>query len=493
MWPFSSSTDQLVRKIKATKLFSPDLPKREQITHAQWANMAPHERTAATDLGSKAISMVPNFLELVELIKELGDEKHKTAVPILSELWQTCAVQPVRTAAGYALGKIDSLDARTALVDLIEDHDSFSVYMAVHALFADIPKGAFDRCAKYFTPLQLSQPGGEVIPNEILRTFAPTGFSGPQAIPQWTEPRAPQWLKEDERWLDLCVSYRKHELLGYTARNVLRYADKNLVGAALSKAKATEPVVIIQKATKAQGDLLSRYQKGEHELVWAELRAFESIGGDLLIEASAVAEETMKRVAHNADLLAERFQAHDWRPLYGELRTLPQGSDQETIIRMEQISGGSLPLSLKFFWTIVGGLNFVWDYNSGPEPDLGLDMTQDNLDPLCVGSAGESAYLIEEWEYQCKDVDPELWDPFLLELSPDNLHKANISGGSPYGVELPFPGVDPIFAYEPHKLPFTDYLRLAFKCGGFPGLLECLEDKGVQKFLAIMTKDLEPF
>ena len=40
-------------------------------------------------------------------------------------------------------------------------------------------------------------------------------------------------------------------------------------------------------------------------------------------------------------------------------------------------------------------------------------------------------------------VDPELDDPCNLDLAPDNKHKAKISGGSPYGIELPCLGTDP--------------------------------------------------
>ena len=88
------------------------------------------------------------------------------------------------------------------------------------------------------------------------------------------------------------------------------------------------------------------------------------------------------------------------------------------------------------------------------------------MDPLCVDSPGEVTRLFEEWEDQRLGVNPEFADPFNLDLAPDYLHKANISGGGPYGIELPFLGADPIFVNEVHELPFVDYLRLCFRWAG---------------------------
>ena len=223
-------------------------------------------------------------------------------------------------------------------------------------------------------------------------------------------------------------------------------------------------------------DLLSRYLRGDHCRVWQELHSHEAVGGDLLEEARAVAAETMKRVAAAADLLAERLAARGWKPLGGlseHMRTRPSPKDDLTIIKqIEARTRSPLPLSLLAFWQYVGGINFVWDYDcEEPAPSCGLDLFLDEQDPLYVGSPKDTLYLLNELEEHRSPVDLELRDPFELQLAPDYLHKANISGGVPYSVQLPFSGIDPIFANERHKLPFVDYLRLCFRWGGFP-LLE---------------------
>jgi hypothetical protein len=59
--------------------------------------------------------------------------------------------------------------------------------------------------------------------------------------------------------------------------------------------------------------------------------------------------------------------------------------------------------------------------------------------------------------------------PFTIDLAPDWLHKANVSGGSPYGVAIPNDGVDALLLFEPHLTTFVNYLRIAFRWAGMPG------------------------
>jgi hypothetical protein len=238
---------------------------------------------------------------------------------------------------------------------------------------------------------------------------------------------------------------------------------------------------------------LSRYLRGEHGPVWNQLRSYEALGGDLLEEARAVATETMRRVASNANVLAERLATLGWAPLYSELWTRPRTEDREVMRRIEETTGAPLPVSLRAFWEVVGGINFVWDYERGDAPDLGIDLPMDEMDPLCVDAPGEAMRLFDEWADRRSGVDRELAGPFNLDLAPDYLHKANTSGGAPYQIALPFFGADPVFANEAHELPFVDYLRLCFHWAGFP-LLEGYADRpDVHAFVQKMGNGLESF
>jgi hypothetical protein len=83
--------------------------------------------------------------------------------------------------------------------------------------------------------------------------------------------------------------------------------------------------------------------------------------------------------------------------------------------------------------------------------------------------------------------------PFRIDLAPDYLDKANISGGGPYCIEVPFLGADPLVAGERHGLPFVDYLRVAFRWAGFPGLDRHWARRDVQDFVTRFGKALIPF
>jgi hypothetical protein len=236
------------------------------------------------------------------------------------------------------------------------------------------------------------------------------------------------------------------------------------------------------------------YRRGEHEAVWNELRAHESIDADCRAEALAVAGETMTRVARCADLLAGRLASRGWTALTGSLRWAPSAHGVRLIRDVEQFTKAPLPPSFRTFWSTVGGIDFVWNYERDAQaPDLGLGLAMAEMDPLCVYPPEHMTHLLSEWEEYRSDVDPELDDPWSLDLAPDYLHKANISGGPPYGIELPHLGADAIFMNEEHGLPFVDYLRLAFRWGGFPRLERCAHNIDVRGFVAEMTKDMEPF
>jgi hypothetical protein len=286
-----------LRRLRESILFSADLPKRSFISHAEWASLSEEERKAPTTIEIRAIRLVPDFRELEGLIDQLGLEKSEAAVPALAQLWKECAVTPLRVAAGHALRKIGTPAARQALKEEIEGFELISSFLAVRAIFDEEPATAYQRTLHYFDESLVGAPGGAAIPGQILNLFAPSSFHG--ETPSWTEPRAPQWLRDDPRWLQLCVKLRKHPQLGEDARSVLRYADKAQVAEALAEGKATEGPRVLRTG-KVAADLLARYRQGEHQLVWNTLRGYDRIEGALREEAVAVARETAKRVLHNA-------------------------------------------------------------------------------------------------------------------------------------------------------------------------------------------------
>jgi hypothetical protein len=225
---------------------------------------------------------------------------------------------------------------------------------------------------------------------------------------------------------------------------------------------------------------LERYKNGEYEQVWQEL---QSLGADVrnepyYTEAQAVATETMRRVRRNCERIISRLRTlgyvFDVFP-DGKRRsgmpphTLPSANMQADCTELE-LEAGPLPLSLVAFWQEVGAVDLVGMHRSWPE----------GLDPLVVDPPeGPLAELYEE--------DEEIF----IGLAPDEFHKDNVSGGDPYGLELPNPAADFMFMYEPHDLLFVPYLRLAIlRWGGFPGL----EGRNIPfEPLKSLTTDLESF
>ncbi len=364
-------------------------------------------------------------------------------------------------------------------------------------LFEEGEGDAFDRLAVLFGPTRLAAPGGAGVAIAVLGIFCPTGFrigrDGAE-VPRWAASAAPSWLHEDPRWIEMCVRFRRDPQLGRVARWVLRHADREAVTAALESARESESTTVARTRSRAQGDLLNRYRKGEHEAVWSDLRLHEVVAGDFRDEALAVASETMARVRRNADLIAERLAARGWSALSGALRLEPNAQGGKVMQRIETVTSCGLPASLRAFWQVVGGIDLIWDHGSGEQaPDLGVALDLAAMDPLAVDAPDRAEYVLDEWRDQRAGVDPDLADPFRLDLAPAARHKANAGSGPAYCVELPFLGADPFFVNEPHNLPFVDYLRLAFRWGGFPGLEKHADRPDVHALVADLTRGLEPF
>lgn len=67
------------------------------------------------------------------------------------------------------------------------------------------------------------------------------------------------------------------------------------------------------------------------------------------------------------------------------------------------------------------------------------------------------------------ELDEDDGAPSVVTIAPDDLHKADTSGGDPYEMAIPDLRADGELLNERHDLFFVDYLRLCFRFGGFPG------------------------
>lgn len=222
--------------------------------------------------------------------------------------------------------------------------------------------------------------------------------------------------------------------------------------------------------------LYDRYINGQTEQVHQDILALKQTAflQPYLSDIDKVLTETFTRVAYNIDIIYSELKSigylfktefnHNFeRPRHKPL--------QDTDIMLDKLDKavkpfGYVPLSLKYFYRIVGGVNFVWDYETSDE------FMWELADPIQVGSLDAVLETVtgKYWHEEMQDVVDEECVSYL-ELAADDLHKDNISGAGPYSLEMTKePSVDSLFLNEPNNTTFINYLRICFDNCGFPGI-----------------------
>ena len=102
---------------------------------------------------------------------------------------------------------------------------------AACAIFDADPVAAFNRFGPHFADEAVARRGGAAIPHAVLAMFVPSSYR--RSGRAFTEPRAPEWFRDDPRWMDLCLAPRRHPDPRSIARNALRNGDASRVGGAL--------------------------------------------------------------------------------------------------------------------------------------------------------------------------------------------------------------------------------------------------------------------
>lgn len=456
---------RLLASVRAALAGWPDLGSRRRVSVDQWNGFTAGEKEAYQGIGGAAIRRVAGWRAVADQLRALGLLRYEPAVPTLTGLWEHCPVEPIRTAAAHALFSIGSSEARAALRAGIDDHDELARFMAVKTMFTDegMP---WDNAGWLFSVDRLATASGRAAACEALRFLSPCSFS--RAGDQWWLDELRDLLSRDRRWLDLCVGLRDHASLGFVARQALAYADPAVTGPALDAAAAAKAAQPRPRAPRlAAGSLVERYQHGDHRGVWQELGAVDPLDGTWRAEAEEVAVLTMQRVRRNAERLVTALIARGWPVTLEKALPGPAADVEERLERLAQLTAAPVPAALAAFWRVVGQIDLVprelWD---APFP-AGVPEFLAVADPLEIIDPTAARFCVEEWQERSAGLHPEIAGPLELDISADYLHKANISGGSPYSVWLPCTGADPLVREEEHQLSFTDYLRRAFASKGF--------------------------
>jgi hypothetical protein len=246
--------------------------------------------------------------------------------------------------------------------------------------------------------------------------------------------------------------------------------------------------------------LYNKYINGQTEQVYQDIYA---LGQDAFLPANLpdiekVLTETFQRVAYNLEIIYAELKNINYlfktdpkfnfeRPLH---KPLP-----DTKILLEKIDlavkpFGFVPLSLKFFYQIVGGVNFVWDYETNE------DFLWEMADPIQICSLDAQVEMVTD-KYWNEDIhqyfDNEDFGKAFLDLSADDLHKDNVSGGQAYAIQITKkPSVDSTFMNEPNDTTFINYLRICFEYCGFPGITRPDTKNDYQAFFDKVKPQLKP-
>jgi hypothetical protein len=177
--------------------------------------------------------------------------------------------------------------------------------------------------------------------------------------------------------------------------------------------------------------------------VWAELRRLPKVPA---ADVRAVAAETMRRVARHVARLADAQGGLGFVPAFptAEQRTPPTGVDLADLDRLEA-EIGPLPAAFTACLREVGEVDFLGDcpalalYHNEPEQPFPPRSRYVYLpDPMSLNAVG---YLRYQWDGHRADGHEDA-AAFSYPFAPDELHKANTSGGT-HDLRLPDPSVDP--------------------------------------------------
>lgn len=223
-----------------------------------------------------------------------------------------------------------------------------------------------------------------------------------------------------------------------------------------------------------------RYARGDCAQVWAEMLG---TGAPLRSDpngwaaARAVAALTMQPARENAERLIGVLRADGYLFDPGDGMVVFESPDPGIAGQLDELEAamGTLQLSLRAWYEHVGRLSLI-----GRHPAWNYDYS----DPLVVDAPVD--YVLSEFGNWQTDRGTQYdQGEFTIDLSPDYLHKANVSGGAPYSMAVPNPAVDGLLLWERHQTTFVNYLRTCFAWAGLPGWDRGQHDRWAQPSEAV--------
>jgi hypothetical protein len=222
---------------------------------------------------------------------------------------------------------------------------------------------------------------------------------------------------------------------------------------------------------------LDRYRQGHCWQVWHELRQLGAgvrQNGELAIEAQQVCDEMARRARKNVEVLIERLtdQGYRFHSNDNEQEPMPAfvPAGGRALLMLDWLTEtfDVVPMSLMSWVRIVGDVWLVGTHPAWPDA-VSADPFVFEVEGSRYPDTSYADYFADELDAH-RDMSNGNNDggPFVLPLAPDRLHKANVSGGPPYGLVLPDGCAEGLFVAET-TMPLVSYLNWVFRSGGFPG------------------------
>lgn len=414
-------------------------------------------------------------------IAALGAARHDPAVPLLAHLVRTD--DPALSApAAEALSRYGTDAARAALGELLPDlllrrSDWFrrEQTAALHGFVPDAARATETLGEPFLGEAALATPDGR---RRVWSILALRGAKDP-------------WFDADPRWPELAARLLAGPSFD-AARAFLATFEPKVVRAALAAVgyAPPPPPLPAKHPVPKKPRWLERYDKGEHEAVWAEIVALEDSAQDPAVaeEAMAVARAMMGRVRQNLEGIVETLKKRKYKfSVKSATKALvpPHAKVGAHIQALEKLAGGPLPLSLRAFWEVVGSVDLTeLDAAANTAEGLGL------LDPLMVAPPKLPLDLLKTRVDYEKRLPVELRRPVVelpIGLDPATKADAEEHNARPYEIEIVGTRADGVLRQGARATTFVGYLRGAIAAGGFPGKAELDPELDPRKTLALLA------
>lgn len=178
-------------------------------------------------------------------------------------------------------------------------------------------------------------------------------------------------------------------------------------------------------------------------------------------DALDLARKVMAFARTNVDILLERLHNSGYRFARKSPHVLPR-PDCDAMIRELENRGFHLPIALQAWLMEVGRVDLCGTHPNWARSaysgilDDGLQHEPWYSDPLVVDVDLESLLDLETVET-------------VVDIAPDSVTKANISGGGPIHFSTTDRSFDSVMIGQHGSFTFHSYLQHAFSWGGFPG------------------------